>query len=288
MSWKATAYVKELVRCPDGAELSAGQKLLLFVIADTHNTVKNVAWPGLKSLAEDSLCSIRQAQRHIQYMVEHRVIRQLIPENQGRGKTCLYQFCELDKPVDQRVQKDAILTPFKQDESAAKRVSEGRHPEHKRVTEGCHGGSCNKEEPVNRLKTEPVKTSIAFDPIEEKILEAYPKEGRVAKRAACKEIRLALGRIQDGETRAGRIELEAAAGYLLTRVKLYSASRIGRQDRRLGEFLAQVPHARTWFHQTRYLDDATTWDGMQYPAQRSQKLLTNLIELYPAAEEESR
>ncbi len=57
MSWKASAYVKELVFAPNGERLTRSEKLLLLVLADYHDERLNEAWPSVKSWAEDAMMS---------------------------------------------------------------------------------------------------------------------------------------------------------------------------------------------------------------------------------------
>src|SRR5437588_12832528 len=100
MSWEATAFVKGLGACPDGAPLSRGQKLLLFCLADYHNTDYRAAWPSVPTLARDSLTSLAQTKRDLAYFEEHKLIRKLLPQKMGRGWTLAYKFVELDAPKD--------------------------------------------------------------------------------------------------------------------------------------------------------------------------------------------
>ena len=115
MSWHATAWVKDLHRCPDGALLSRGQKLLLFVLADYHNTSAKQAWPSVLTLASESLLSISQAKRDLKYLEEHLVIQRCSPRKYGRGYLTAYQFLELDAPellaerLEKRVHGERIL-----------------------------------------------------------------------------------------------------------------------------------------------------------------------------------
>lgn len=96
MSWQATAWVKELDACPDGARLSRGQKLLLFVLADYHNTLVKQAWPSVLTLASASLLSVSQAKRDLKYLEEHLVIERCRPQKYGRGYLTAYRFLEFD------------------------------------------------------------------------------------------------------------------------------------------------------------------------------------------------
>lgn len=166
MSWEATAYVKGLKRCPDGAELGRGQKLLLFVLADCHNPHKRVAWPSVPSMAEDALTSLPQVKRDLVYLEEHCVLRKIHPEKPGRGHFCSYVFLAIDEPEElkrrlERVAKGVHHEPFSDRKGVqgsspfcpAERGSKGVHPEQEKGSEGVHGAQRNKEEPMNQIRT---------------------------------------------------------------------------------------------------------------------------------------
>jgi hypothetical protein len=57
MSWKASAFVKPLTHHKDGTRLSAREKLILFVLADSHNDARNCAWISITLAAKDALTS---------------------------------------------------------------------------------------------------------------------------------------------------------------------------------------------------------------------------------------
>jgi hypothetical protein len=59
MSWRATAFVKNLQRHPDGSLLTAREKLVLFVLADYHSDHRDCAWAGMTALAKAALTSPR-------------------------------------------------------------------------------------------------------------------------------------------------------------------------------------------------------------------------------------
>jgi hypothetical protein len=98
VSWQATAWVKELRACPDGAPLTRGQKLLLFVLTDYHNTARKLAWPSVSTLASESLLSLSQAKRDLAYLEAHYVIERQRPERFGKGHLITYRFLPLDAP----------------------------------------------------------------------------------------------------------------------------------------------------------------------------------------------
>ncbi|MGH9504801.1 MAG: hypothetical protein ACRD20_18265 [Terriglobales bacterium] len=143
MSWEATAYVKELVACPDGARLSRGQKLLLFVLADYHNTKYRAAWPSEPLLAREALASLSQAKRDLTYLEQHLVVRKLRPQRIGRGIVCAYEFRALDAKDQlsldlsrekKRVQDEPLF-------SLQKNSPEGVHPQQESSPEGVQKGS---------------------------------------------------------------------------------------------------------------------------------------------------
>ena len=104
MSWKATAFVKDLNVCLDGRKITRSEKLLLFVLADYHNTESRNAWPSLKVLARDALMSLRQAQRCLLSLEKSQIL--MIDKPTGRGKVHLYSFADLDD------RKGVTMSPF--------------------------------------------------------------------------------------------------------------------------------------------------------------------------------
>lgn len=94
MSWQATAYVKSLRSCPDGTAITRSQKLLLFVLADYHNSAHRVAWPSQPLLCEEALCSRRQLFNDLVFLEKHGVIRRVV--NLGRAGGSAYEFCGID------------------------------------------------------------------------------------------------------------------------------------------------------------------------------------------------
>ena len=157
MSWEATAYVKDLKACHDGARLSRGQKLLLFVLADYHNTKYRVAWPSIPLIAEEALASIAQVKRDLAYLEEHAVIRKLRPKKTGRGWMCAYQFLALDAK-DQlslalaRPKKTAQDEPLFCPEQSS---SEGAHSDEESGSEAAQKGFTERNAIRKNEKPEP-------------------------------------------------------------------------------------------------------------------------------------
>jgi len=88
MSWRATAHVKPLTKHFDGTPLTAREKLILFVLADSHNDDYDCAWPGMKRAAVQSLTSRRRLIELLKRLEEHGTI--VIERREGRSN--LYRF----------------------------------------------------------------------------------------------------------------------------------------------------------------------------------------------------
>jgi hypothetical protein len=88
MSWKASAYVKSLTTHPDGTPLTAREKLILFVLADSHNEEYGYAWLSIDKAAMAALTSRR---RFIELMgrIEQ---KGLVAIQRREGRTNLYTF----------------------------------------------------------------------------------------------------------------------------------------------------------------------------------------------------
>jgi hypothetical protein len=95
VSWKATVYVSELLKCPDGTPLTRDGKLLLFLLADHHNVSDEESRPSVITLAQEALMSERHARDLLRWFERHGVI-ECTPGN-GRGHTSSYCFVELKK-----------------------------------------------------------------------------------------------------------------------------------------------------------------------------------------------
>ncbi|MBZ5569471.1 MAG: hypothetical protein LAN64_16685 [Acidobacteriia bacterium] len=148
MSWEANNYVNALTECPDGAELTRGQKCLLLVLSNFHNSEVRAAWPSMATLSRLSLASEDTTRRDLGYMQEHCLVEQRKPERQGRGKLCSYVFLFLDDPdrMRQLLQEKAKGLQNAPLFSPPERVAEGSQIEPKRVAEGSQGAPRNKDE----------------------------------------------------------------------------------------------------------------------------------------------
>jgi hypothetical protein len=84
MSWKASAIIKELDDCPDGAPISRGQKLFLSLLAEYHHTTLKLAWPSMGRLAHEAKCSVDQIRRDLNYLELHLAAARVYPEVERR------------------------------------------------------------------------------------------------------------------------------------------------------------------------------------------------------------
>lgn len=164
MSWQATAWVKELRKCSDGALLSRGQKLLLFVLADYHNTLARQAWPSVRTLATESLLSLSQAKRDLRYLEEHLVIARGRPRKYGRGYLTTYRFLELDAPevlaerLAKRVRSEHIIWPYRPEATPVAVCNE----------QGPEGGQPEQERGSERVQNTPPYIEEQRTPIQQK------------------------------------------------------------------------------------------------------------------------
>jgi hypothetical protein len=117
VSWKATAYVKGLGR----DRVTAAEKLLLFVLADYHNTATKAAWPSLPLLAGEALISRSTARRLLRSLEEKRLLRW--EKGIGRGVLSVYRFVEVDE--NEELIKGSILTPFSDGKGSKKGSKKG-------------------------------------------------------------------------------------------------------------------------------------------------------------------
>jgi predicted transcriptional regulator len=100
LSHQANDYVKKLFR----DRVTRRQKLLLWSLADYHNTSRRAAWPAIRTLAEESLMDIRECRRVLLELEEAGLI-QRIKGGDGAGDFNEYRLIELDG-------KDGHMTPL--------------------------------------------------------------------------------------------------------------------------------------------------------------------------------
>ena len=92
MSWKASGFVKSLTHHKDGTRLSAREKLILFVLADSHNEDRgNCAWIGIEKASKAALTS---RSRFIE-LLNRLEKKGTIQVQRREGKSHLYFFPDL-------------------------------------------------------------------------------------------------------------------------------------------------------------------------------------------------
>lgn len=97
MSWKASAYVKALVVCPNGERLSKTEKLVALCLADSHqDKSETYTYPAMATLAEESLMDVRSCRRLLLALERKGVIEIVRPDRQGAGQLNFYRFPALD------------------------------------------------------------------------------------------------------------------------------------------------------------------------------------------------
>ncbi len=140
MSWQATAYVKTLNIAPSGEDITRSEKLVLFVLADSHNAERRLAWPSIPTMAAHCLMCERQVQYLLHELERKGVIEIIRPAKRGRGFFLSYRLVALDGNSETG-QKGAIVAPF----SFHKKDQEGCNKTDERVQEGCKSADAHKE-----------------------------------------------------------------------------------------------------------------------------------------------
>lgn len=153
MSAEATAYVTQLRKCPDGADVTSQHKALLWCLADHHNRSTRRCDPSILLLADEARLSESSVKRALAYLEDHGVIEQRHPQQQGRGHYCSYVFLFLDDPerlkaklsrLSKGVQGEPLFCP-------PQRGPEGVQENGERGSKGVQILSANKEvEPVTK------------------------------------------------------------------------------------------------------------------------------------------
>jgi hypothetical protein len=97
VSWRASAYVKALVTCPNGERISRAEKLVALVLADSHQDKGEGTYPAVRTIAEDALMDERVCRRMLAALERKGVITRIRAANQGRGQFTFYRFPALDE-----------------------------------------------------------------------------------------------------------------------------------------------------------------------------------------------
>lgn len=104
LSWRASAYVKPLTAHGDGTPLTAREKLILFVLADSHNDDYGYAWLSVGKAAGHALTS---RSRFLELLARLEAKRTITVEHR-QGKTSLYRFPELPVRESDRSKKTPV------------------------------------------------------------------------------------------------------------------------------------------------------------------------------------
>jgi hypothetical protein len=86
---KASAYIKELIVCPNGERITRSEKLVALVLAEFHQVS---TFPSVRTIAEDSLMDERACRRLLASLERKGVILREHGDRQGRGQTTFYFF----------------------------------------------------------------------------------------------------------------------------------------------------------------------------------------------------
>jgi Helix-turn-helix domain len=167
MSWRASAYIKEMKVCPKGEPLTRSEKLVAYALADSHQDRGNShTFPSVEVLAEDSLMTKRECQRILASLECKGVITRIRPTVQFRGVTTFYRFPLLDD-TRVRVTPKPPLRKKKGDTQATLNLPV-------RVTEGCQKGDISrpvyKEEQEQEQRTEAMKPLLDDPSVSARIL----------------------------------------------------------------------------------------------------------------------
>jgi len=162
MSWKATAFVKPLEVHADGSPLTAREKLILFVLADSHNEDYGCAWPSVRKAARASLTSLSRFMELIKRMES----KGTIAIERAEGKSNRYRF--------------PLLRESEQSEKRPVRKSEQTVPTRSEQTVPTQSGT----EPLSSLKVTDIAPDELAPPIPlrswDEILEGIAKKDREA------------------------------------------------------------------------------------------------------------
>jgi hypothetical protein len=153
----ASGYAKSLTSAPNGERLNQREKLLLMILADSHNTDRGCAWPSVATLAHECLMDERLTRRTIASLESKMILERVHPENQGRGNITEYRFLGLEE-------KEGNRAPLSK---AAKGGSKGG------LKGGLEGGS------KGGLQDTRNKEELEREPEPEQVLNLTSEEGLV-------------------------------------------------------------------------------------------------------------
>ncbi len=113
MSWRASAYIKELLVCPNGDQISRTEKLVAMILADSHqDKAKAYTFPAVATIAADAVMDERVCRRILGALERKGVIFRERAERQGRGQMTYYRFPALDGEAKTQLQKGDTMSSF--------------------------------------------------------------------------------------------------------------------------------------------------------------------------------
>src|SRR5215469_723852 len=125
MSWRASAYVKELIVCPNGDQISRSEKMVALILADSHQDgVGRYTFPSVPTLAYYALMDVSTCRRALLALETKGVISRTRGDRQGRGQVTFYKFVELDEPAES-AEKGGQNESLFFDKSSAKGAQKG-------------------------------------------------------------------------------------------------------------------------------------------------------------------
>lgn len=236
MSWKASAYVKELVVCPNGERISRTEKLVALVLADEHqDKAKAFTFPAVKSIAVDALMDPRHCRRVLDSLERKGVIRRDRPANQGRGQITYYAFPELDKPAEKGGE---MSTFFK-----GKRGAEGGQKEDK--TQGAYKEEHEHEQKQKATPLNPLASEGSVDVDSAAALEVNNETATAAGQEFDAEQLRHLDRMTDPDKRAGW-EFHYREQNRIAAEQLRRDAAAAAEAAALERAIVDVPTARAW------------------------------------------
>jgi hypothetical protein len=119
LSWRATAHVKPLTKHQDGTPLTAREKLILFVLADSHNDEFDCAWLGITKASAAALTS---RSRFIE-LLKRLETKGTIHIERREGQTHRYHFPNLPVRESDPPKKSPVLKS-----DPTRPIATGPHP----------------------------------------------------------------------------------------------------------------------------------------------------------------
>lgn len=111
MSWRATAYVKGVITCPNAERIGRTEKFLALILADYYNDEDGAAWASVRALSEDALMSERHCRSMLRQLERKGLIQTVLG---GIDRSNSYRFPALKggQPLPRpRKRRGAAIAP---------------------------------------------------------------------------------------------------------------------------------------------------------------------------------